>query len=580
MLKGLSRLVFGLGLSICLSAGVSAAHELAPKKPKRASQSVNIKITPWGPAQEAVDAAVQRVERSSEVQSLLKGAKYRLLEFSYLETEDKSRPAQPPTRFRAVFYDYTNDRSIVAESDFAAQTPVIAREAYYNPTPSDEEFGEAVSIVRTDKRFGALLGDKSLDVFRPMPPTTVLSGTAERLVNVGLRNSRSDENEIVSVSIRSGTVVRYPENAPPQSKADAGSCGPVAANQPTSGENTAGQYQMTVTQNGAPLWEMLIIRPSASSGTRKSGIELRDVKYKGKSVLKRGHVPILNVQYAPPENCGPYRDWQWQEDMFATPATGNIDPAPGIRLVPDGQAATTILETGNDTGNFRGVAVYKQDNGYGLEVVLITELQAGWYRYIMEWRFAPDGTIRPRYGFGATNNNCVCEAHNHHAYWRLDFDIVQPNNKVFQMERGRKFQKPLSLETRGNKNHQTKRSLLIQNSAGDEAYMLVPNMSDGVADTFAVNDFWVLRYKNIVGGTNVQNEIDDGETCINCTSVTAPIRINPFVNGESIVDQDVVVWYGAHFMHNDGHNLLDPDRYSLVLSGAHVVGPDIRPVRW
>src|ERR1044072_4982390 len=138
---------------------------------------------------------------------------------------------------------------------------------------------------------------------------------------------------------------------------------------------------MTVTDCATTLWEMLIIRPSASSGTRKSGIEVRDVKYKGKSVLKRGHVPILNVQYTP-ATCGPYRDWQWQEDRFATPDTGNTDPAPGVRILADGQVATTVLQTGVDTGNFQGVAIYKQNNGYGTEVVLITELQAGWYRYI------------------------------------------------------------------------------------------------------------------------------------------------------------------------------------------------------
>ena len=215
-----------------------------------------------------------------------------------------------------------------------------------------------------------------------------------------------------------------------------------------------------------------------------------------------------------------------------------------------------------------------------MEVVLITELQAGWYRYIHEWRFAPDGTIRPRYGFGATNNSCVCDVHNHHAYWRFDFDIVQPNNKVFQVERGRKFLRPIETEMSGNKNHQLKRSLLIQNAAGDEAYMLSPNLSDGVVDTYGVNDFWVLQYKNVVGGTNVQNEIDDGETCVNCTNATGAIHINSFLNAESTVNQDVVVWYGAHFIHNDGANLLDPDRYSNVLSGSHVVGPDLRPVRW
>lgn len=580
MLKKINRALFGLGLVFCLMANVFAEGEGTTKKrTKRAEQKLDIKITAWGPAQVEFDAAKARVERSAELQNLLKGAKYRLLEFSFVENENKALPTQPPTRFRAVFYDYTNDRTIVAESDFAGREAILVRQEYFNPTPNDEEFNEAISILQKDKRFSDALKNGTMKTFQPMPPTTVLDGTVERLVNVGLRGNDSEQNEIVGISIKKSEVIRYPDNSPPQSKSMAGSCGPSSAGQSTTNQNTSGQYQMTVMDGQTTLWEMLIIRPSASSGTRKSGIEVRDVKYKGKSVLKRGHVPVLNVQYTP-TTCGPYRDWMWQEDSFATPDTGNTDPAPGIRLVPDGQTATTILSTGVDTGNFRGVAVYKQNNGYGLEVVLITELQAGWYRYIHEWRFGPDGTIRPRYGFGATNNSCVCDVHNHHAYWRFDFDIVQPNNKVFQVERGRKFMQPIATETRGNKNHQTKRSLMIQNAAGDEAYMLVPNMTDGVVDTFGVNDFWVLRYKNVVGGTNVQNELDDGETCVNCSNTTAPIRINPFVNAESVVGEDVVVWYGAHFIHSDGANLLDDDRYSNVISGSHVVGPDIRPVRW
>jgi hypothetical protein len=581
MLKKINRVFFGLGLVCCLIGSVAATGENTSKKrAKRAEQPLDIKVVPWGPTQEAFDAAKLRVERSGELQSMVKGAKYRLLEFGYVDNETKIGPTQPPTRFRAVYYDYTNDRTIVAESDFAGREAILVRQEYVNPTPTDEEFGEAVSILSKDKRFTESLKNETLKTFQPMPPTTVLDGSAERLINVGLRARGSTENEIVSVSIKRGEVIRYDENAPPQSKSMAGSCGSASSGESTSSQNTAGQYQMTVSDGQTTLWEMLIIRPSASSGTRKSGIEVRDVKYKGKSVLKRGHVPVLNVQYTP-STCGPYRDWQWQEDNFATPATGNTDPAPGIRIVADGQQATTVIQTGVDSGNFRGVAIYKQDNGYGTEVVLITELQAGWYRYINEWRFAPDGTIRPRYGFGATNNSCVCDVHNHHAYWRFDFDIVQPNNKVFQVERGRKFLQPILTETSRNKNQQLKRSLLIQNASGDEAYMLVPNLTDGNVDTFGVNDFWVLQYKNVVGGTPVQNEIDDGETCVNCSNTTAPIRISPFINGESVVNQDVVVWYGAHFIHSDGANsLLDPDRYANVLSGSHVVGPDLRPVRW
>lgn len=576
MLKKISGVFFGLVFVILSVNFVFATGENTSKRAKRAAQSLQIKIVPWGPTQEIVDAAARRAELSPAVQNFLRGAKYRLLEISYIENETKSATSQPPTRFRVLFYDYTNDRSIVAEGDFAAREAIAAREEFSQPVPNDEEFEEAIAILKSDSRFAALK-DGLLTPFRPMPPVTVLDGTIERLVNVGLDSGSGAENEVVSVGIKRRNVIRYDENAPPSSRATPDACGIPNASQTTTSNGTAGQYQMTVLDGANPLWEMLIIRPSASSGhsQKRSGVEVRDVKYRGKSVLSRGHVPILNVQYVNGE-CGPYRDWQYQEDMFATPASGNTDPAAGIRLVADGQIATTALDTGIDTGNFRGVAVYKQDVGNGTEVVLITELQAGWYRYLMEWRFGPDGTIRPRFGFGATDNSCVCFAHNHHVYWRLDFDVVQPNNKVFRMERGRKFLQPLATELFTNKNLQTRRGLLIQNSAGNEAYQLMPNPTDGAVDAFGVHDMWVLRFQGASKSSPTQ--LEDGISCVTCS--TAFIQIDPFINGESIVDQDVVVWYGAHFLHNDGVNLIDPDHTSQVLSGSHVVGPDIRAVRW
>jgi hypothetical protein len=66
----------------------------------------------------------------------------------------------------------------------------------------------------------------------------------------------------------------------------------------------------------------------------------------------------------------------------------------------------------------------------GQEAVLVSELQAGWYRYISQWRFHANGTIRPRFGFSAANNPCTCKDHHHHVYWRLDFDIRTAGNNV------------------------------------------------------------------------------------------------------------------------------------------------------
>ncbi|MDQ3064479.1 MAG: hypothetical protein M3R14_16690, partial [Acidobacteriota bacterium] len=187
-------------------------------------------------------------------------------------------------------------------------------------------------------------------------------------------------------------------------------------------------------------------------------------------------------------------------------------------------------------------------------------------------------------GFGATNNSCVCSVHNHHVYWRFDFDIVSPTNKVFQVERGRKFLQPILTDMTRLKNLQTNRSILVQNSTGDEAYMLVPNKTDGGADNYGRSDIWVLKYKNVNGGTIEQNEIDDGWPSINglCTTTSGScINIDKFINNESVAGEDVVVWYGAHFVHSDGANLLEENRINpSTLSGSHVVGPDIRPVRW
>jgi hypothetical protein len=204
-------------------------------------------------------------------------------------------------------------------------------------------------------------------------------------------------------------------------------------------------------------------------------------------------------------------------------------------------------------------------------------MNAGWYRYIMEWRFAQDGTIRPRYGFGSVSDPCVCWQRTHHVYWRLDFDVVNAANKVFMMERGRRFRQPLDTETSFFKRTQTNRSLLIQNGSGDEAYQLVPGTNDGkvtddngnLTDAFGAGDFWIMRFKGTAGSPD---ELDDSDG-----PQYPGAHIDPWVNGESLTGQDIVVWYGAHQIRQD-----DASRPTApqVIAGAHVIGPTLRPVLW
>jgi hypothetical protein len=67
-----------------------------------------------------------------------------------------------------------------------------------------------------------------------------------------------------------------------------------------------------------------------------------------------------------------------------------------------------------------------------------------------------------------------------------------------------------------------------------------------------------------------RHEIDDGFNVT--TSPNSDAKIDQWVNGESVLDQDVIVWYGAHFTHDIGHH--GPAQH------GHFVGPDLVPVKW
>ncbi len=567
-----------ISLALTVSSVAASDGENVSSRSKRAAKKLVITAKAWGPTQADVDAARQRAASSEVVRRELNGAKYRELGFEYLydESETKAQASRPPTRFRVTYYNYSTDQALYAEGNFAGNEPISARWVNAIPGVGEPEITAAYNLIGQLPEFAAKRQANKVEFYEAMPPTTVVNG--ERLVNIGIMDPKTGENQIVGVSFKNNNIVKYADNAPPTSAATPEACGIPNAGQGSTGQGLAGQATLTVNDTGGnTLWEMLIIRPSSSSGRsfERSGLEIRDVKYKGKMVLKRGHVPILNVQYT--QGCGPFRDWQYSEGFFNAPEAGSQQLAGGIRLLAPGQIATTSVETRNDTGNFQGVAVYTQDVGNGPEVVLVTEMNAGWYRYIMEWRFATDGTIRPRYGFGSVVDSCVCLQRTHHVYWRFDFDVVNASNKVYLMDRGRRYQKLVENEAEFFKRPATSRTLMIQNATGDEAYQIIPGTNDGAVvnglgaliDPFGAGDFWVMRFK---GTSASPGELDDDDG-----PQYPGAYLAPWVNGESMVDQDAVVWYGAHQVRVD--DLSRPDA-PQVITGSHIVGPVLRPIRW
>ena len=554
-------LTFVVGLGVF--TGLSRKSKASSPTRTLTQDGITIAVTPVGPTQEMMSQAVSAIYADPAGQKYLNGNRVRQLSFEVLDPVPRSLEGE---RYRVTFYDYTNNRPVIAEGAFAATRAPEFTTPNWQPLPSEEEFFAAVDTVKRSVLFSGASRRGLLRFYRPMPPllNEAMGTRADRTVNVGFRSSDANiPSQIVSVNLIRGTVQTHAGNAPPTALSTPEACGPPGAGQGTTPRNTAGQFDVVVSSGGSEIWRMTAVRPSVSSGTRGSGVELRNVLYRGKLLFKRAHAPILNVLYDG-NACGPYRDWQWQEGMFSADGT---DVAAGFRL--SNTPPLTMLESGSDSGNFRGVAVYQD----GTEVVLVSEMEAGWYRYITRWHFGLDGTVRPEFGFDGVDNSCVCNLHHHHVYWRFDIDVVEAGkNRIVQYDTPF-FGAPVLVEGKAFRDFARNRFWQIENVNSGEAFKLVAGDDDSTAagDSYAKYDVVFLRYKN--GATNLASEYDDG---INTTGPSnTPANLDQFINGESLNEQDVVIWYGAHFDHRVGLRK-DGERPE----SGHVVGPTFVPVRW
>jgi subtilisin-like proprotein convertase family protein len=447
--------------------------------------------------------------------------------------------------FDATIYDYTVEKGfdlvVDSKGNELSRKPLTEQ-----PARSADELADAYTVVRESEAFGAALKSGSLMVYEPMPPITV-DAEGRRLVNVGIASNVSEghlvqKNEVVSVHIGTGTVVRYTDNAPETSRASLLACGPSSSGCSAS-TGTCSYYQIS-WPTVDPVWQLKIRHPSCTNDVQGdgTGLEITDVFYRGRLVLKRGEVPVLNVLY---ENntCGPYRDWLDSEDCFQAVGT---DAAPGVRVTT--QPPSTLCESGtpgSDAGNFRGVAIYDQGNA----LWLMTETTAGWYRYVMEWRLYMDGTIEPIFGFGATLNSCTCNPHYHHAYWRLEWAIdgtlADPNSGISTIEHLRPGSSddydPVTTEATFVRPavDPDKDYFRIRNPITGNGYILHPGQFDGTAsgDTYGKWDLAALNNNN--------GEINDSNS-------NTSVNVAPWVSGETLgTSKRLVTWYHATYDHDD-----------------------------
>jgi hypothetical protein len=312
-----------------------------------------------------------------------------------------------------------------------------------------------------------------------------------------------------------------------------------------------------------PVWQFCWLRPADSSGSNGSGIEIRDVYYNGRLVMKRGHVPMLNVQYIQTScGCNCYRDWEYSQSHFTsdgivTPHVYAEPTSPPITECDAGGGVDTC--TSGQPNCFDGVAAEKLAD----RLILTTQMDAGWYRYMIKWRFYLDGRIEPVYGFGAVNAGCVSCSHKHHAYWRFDFDIDGAGNDIVTEGPnpadggGRTGVRPplvvLPTETM-RVNDYPGITWSVIDSQTRRGYRIVPGAETALpADNFSQGDLWALIYH--------AGEIDDGHTLGQC-----PVDFSSWLNGESLAG-DVVLWYRTGWLHVSGD-----------LSPCELEGPTLYPI--
>ncbi|GAA3446991.1 hypothetical protein [Planomonospora venezuelensis] len=466
---------------------------------------------------------------------------------------DLSREPGERAPFRASVFDPVSNRGVELRGTLDRPEQAEVLPSAYRPNPRPEELRAAAAILRADERFPA--GDDVV-VYQPMPPLADLEnpdGTTVRRPTLGVYTPGGDvRHRIVAVDVTARTVDWSPAGvgvamhpgdceshlpAPVESLRDRG--GPDAV-------------RLRVLDGGAELWNLVVVRPRASAPQDPgdgSGVELREVRYRGRLVFRQAHVPILNVQYE--EDGVTFRDWQNQETRFS--ATGTDPVGWGWRICD--RAPKTILERpDNDAGDFQGVAFHD----HGGELRIVSEIAAGWYRYVSEWRLADDGAVRPRFGFAGVRNPRTCMRHRHHVYWRFDFDVEGSDNDVIEQFDGAAdapVGTPIVRET-SRRRRPPARFWQVTDKSSGRGYRIVPGGHDNTTDPYGISDLWFLRRR----ASELYDGNPDGDN---------RAMLDRFVNGESVSGTNVVVWYAGHFRHDQ--NAPHPHQ-------GHIVGPDLVPV--
>jgi hypothetical protein len=261
-------------------------------------------------------------------------------------------------------------------------------------------------------------------------------------------------------------------------------------------------------QSGQTAWGPWQFRFEVKDG---AGLALRDVRFRERYIGYKFSMPVIRVRYAGDE-CGPYDDridWGAVHDV---PWCGNAK----------------ICQRSYTSGGRNW-----------LEIGILAHI--GQYRLYQAWYLSDDGWIQPH--LWSKGLQCHLD-HEHHTYWRLDFDIdYAASDQAFVFDNNRPNEgwgpgwHEHDKELDSVKNPPTDRKWFVRDAVTSRGCWLLPGMHDGTADSFSTKDYAARLY----------HAIEDVGWMFGAWGHLG------YLNGENIRRRDVVVWYVAHLHHEASH---------------------------
>jgi len=204
---------------------------------------------------------------------------------------------------------------------------------------------------------------------------------------------------------------------------------------------------------------------------------------------------------------------------------------------------------------------------------LFSVSQVGAYTYILSWSFYADGAIEPNIGAtGALQRNSedtdipygrVLEgdpetlwlSHTHNYYWRLDFDLGESatddiiSETSYELDtEGRRIQQETAFTSEQalsiNPDSQTKWTIKANAQPDSPAYVIDPIRSGHRYDRSEVEPY--SAYDFFVTVANDCERFSSQNARFNPDCLNSVLQ---YVDGQSLVNQDLIVWYRVSFHH-------------------------------